>query len=91
MKTDMTSHQINAWLDKLEQARLGRESADIAPLDAEFQAFVKAASWESASHSVKAGAGRRAKERIVAGDDAEKAIADMEQEWQDYCRSHAGE
>ena len=49
-------------------------------------AYLKAEAWEGASHYVKAGIGRRAKSRKVAGEEAARVIADMEGEWAEYCR-----
>lgn len=47
--------------------------------------YIKAENWQYASHFVKAGAGRRAVERIKNGDPHETVIAEMKTEWSDYC------
>lgn len=51
-------------------------------------AYLKAKSYENSANYAKSGAGRTARDRIINGDDYEKAIADMEKEWSDYCDEH---
>ena len=51
-------------------------------------AYVKAYNWTLASHFVKCGAGRKALERIINGEDYDAAIRDMEKEFSDYCDEH---
>lgn len=51
-------------------------------------AYVKAYNWTLASHFVKCGAGRKALERIINGEDYSAAIRDMEKEFSDYCNEH---
>ena len=51
-------------------------------------AFLKAESFESASNYAKSSAGRKAKERIINGEDYSKAIEDMEAEWGKHCDAH---
>lgn len=40
------------------------------------------------THYAKAGAGRRAKERLDAGEDAQTVAADMDREWSQWCTEH---
>ena len=49
-------------------------------------AYLKAESWSMASNYIKAGAGQKAKERIINGEDYRQVIAEMEKEWLDYCK-----
>lgn len=51
-------------------------------------ALLKAESYSRSTNYAKASAGSKARERIIDGEDYEKAIADMEQEWTDYCHKH---
>lgn len=51
-------------------------------------AYLKAESFENASNYAKAAAGKRAKERIINGEDYCAAIADMESEWEKHCEEH---
>ena len=50
-------------------------------------AYLKAEDWSCASHYAKAAAGSRACKRILAGEDYEKVIADMEREWEDNLKA----
>lgn len=52
------------------------------------RAFLKAESYEYASNYAKSSAGRKAKERIINGEDYAKAIEDMESEWKAHCNEH---
>ena len=51
-------------------------------------AYLKAESWEYASHHAKVAAGKTAKQRIVAGEDYKIVIDEMESEFGDYCIAH---
>lgn len=51
-------------------------------------AYIKAENWEYASHYAKCGAGRRAKERIINGEDYVTVLADMDAEWSAHCAEH---
>lgn len=51
-------------------------------------AYIKAENWECASHYAKVGAGKRAKERIINGEDYATVLADMEAEWSAHCAEH---
>ena len=59
--------------------------ADIAPKYPRAAAFLKAEDWSYSSHYIKSSIGRRAKERIINGEDHEIVIAEMEAEWSEYC------
>lgn len=48
-------------------------------------AYLRAHEWSGAAHFVKAAAGKRAKDRILNGEDYAAALADMEAEWHAYC------
>jgi len=52
-------------------------------------AYLKAESWENAAHDVKATAGKKAKDRIAAGEDFCSVLADMEAEWSGHATAHA--
>lgn len=51
-------------------------------------AYLKAESFEYASHYAKSAAGKKAKDRIINGEDHSKVIAEMESEWKAYCDNH---
>lgn len=51
-------------------------------------AYLKAESFEYASHYAKSAAGKKAKERIINGEDPNKVITEMESEWKAYCDEH---
>lgn len=51
-------------------------------------AYLKAESYEYASHYVKSEAGKKAKERIINGDEPGTVIEEMEAEWKAYCDEH---
>ena len=51
-------------------------------------AYLKAESYEYASHYAKAGAGRRAKQAIADGADYTEALVQMEAEWSAHCAEH---
>lgn len=51
-------------------------------------AYIKTENWEYASHYVKSGAGSKAKERIINGEDYIAVLADMETEWSAHCTEH---
>lgn len=51
-------------------------------------AMLRAESYSRASNYRKAGAGRKAVERILDGEDWEKAISDMEAEWKEAVSEH---
>lgn len=64
---------------------------DIAVLKVKYpvaSAYIKAENWEYASHYVKSGAGRRAKQAITDGMDYSEALAQMEAEWSAHCEEH---
>ena len=51
-------------------------------------AFLKAEAFENASNYAKSTAGKKAKERIISGENPEIVIVDMEAEWKAYCDEH---
>lgn len=51
-------------------------------------AMLQAEAYSSASNVSKSSAGRKARERIIDGEDYKQVIADMEKEWTDYCDEH---
>lgn len=51
-------------------------------------AYIKAGNWELASHHVKSSEGRKAKERLLAGDDVSDVLADMDHNWTEWCMQH---
>lgn len=50
-------------------------------------AYIRADNYSDASHYVKAAAGSKAKKRILDGDDPTTVIAEMETEWDTYCKN----
>lgn len=64
---------------------------DFAALDAKYPraaAYLKAEAFEYASNYAKSAAGKKAKERIINGEDHDAVIADMENEWHAHCEEH---
>ena len=51
-------------------------------------AYLKAESYEHASHYAKSAAGRKAKQAIADGADYAEALAKMEAEWSAHCEEH---
>lgn len=51
-------------------------------------AYIKAENWSFASNYAKAGAGSKAKERIINGEDYNTVLADMDAEWSVHCQEH---
>ena len=63
-----------------------KPKSDPAELSAQYPmaaAMLRAESYSCAANYRKASAGRKAVERILDGDDWEKAVSDMEAEWQE--------
>lgn len=51
-------------------------------------AYLKAESFEYSHNYEKSSIGKRAKERIINGEDHETVIRQMDQEWEAYCDAH---
>ena len=51
-------------------------------------AYMKAESWQLASHYAKATAGTHGLERIIEGEDYEQVLCDMEAEWDAHVKEH---
>lgn len=99
---DLLKKTINAWAiyhDEfnrfIENDAIGKPpvkpTADIEALKAAYPraaAYIKADNFTDAAHYAKSSAGRKAKERIINGDDPDIVIADMENEWKSYCDEH---
>ena len=51
-------------------------------------AYLKAEAYGNAANYAKAAAGRKAKERIINGEDENTVITEMEAEWKAYCDEH---
>lgn len=51
-------------------------------------AYIKADAWACAANFEKASAGRKAKERIINGEEPALVLREMEKEWDEACRSH---
>lgn len=79
---------INAGAEGKSPVKPTRLYADVAAKYPRAVAYRKAINFSSAAHYAKAGAGRRAAERILDGEDYTAAISDMEQEWGDHCDAH---
>lgn len=52
-------------------------------------AYLKACEMASAANCAKAAAGKKARERIINGEDYAQALADAEKEWDAYVTEHA--
>jgi hypothetical protein len=68
-----------------------KPESDPAVLSAQYPmeaAMLRAESYSCAANYRKAGAGRKAVERILDGEDWEKAISDMETEWHEAALEH---
>nr|DAH83808.1 MAG TPA: hypothetical protein [Caudoviricetes sp.] len=68
-----------------------KPKSDPAELSAQYPmaaAMLRAESYSRASNYHKAAAGQKAVERILDGEDWEKAISDMEAEWKDAVSEH---
>ena len=68
-----------------------KPESDPAELSAQYPmaaAMLRAESYSRASNYHKASAGRKAVERILDGEDWEKAISDMEAEWKEAVSEH---
>jgi len=63
------------------------KSSDIAAQYPIAAAYLKAQSYEYASHFTKSAAGRKAKNAISEGKDYVVAIEKMEKEWSEYCNN----
>ena len=64
---------------------------DMAGLYAKYpraKAYLEASDYANAEHYVKAGAGKKALEAIINGEDYEQAIKDMKTEWAEYTTEH---
>lgn len=51
-------------------------------------AYIKAEAWECAAHYAKSAAGKRAKQRLEAGEPYQQVIAEMEAEWDQHVNAH---
>jgi len=63
-------------------------SADLKQKYPRAAAYIKAENWSFADHYVKSAAGKKAKERIVNGEDYKTVITEMEKEFSDHCMEH---
>ena len=64
---------------------------DIGALKAAYPvaaAYIKAEIWKESTNYAKSGAGEKALEKIINGEDYKQVIADMETEWKAYCGKH---
>ena len=80
--------------ERLSSLPIAKPNVDLDALKARYPraaAYLKANAWSCASHYAKAAAGRRACERILAGEDYEVVLAEMEEEWSDYVNEHMWE
>lgn len=69
-----------------------KPAVDIATLKAQFPraaAYLEAEAWSYGAHYAKVSAGKKALEKIINGEDYEKALAEMDKEWTAYCNEHA--
>ena len=68
-----------------------RPDADVAALKRQYPiaaAYLHARAASQSAHYVYRAAGRKAMERIEAGEDHDAVLADMESEWSGYCAEH---
>lgn len=64
------------------------DSADLMAKYPRAAAYLKADEYAKAANDAKAAAGKKARERIINGEDYDKAIADMDSEWTSYCNKN---
>jgi hypothetical protein len=90
---------MNAWHNEFEKSfgdvgGLGvrpKPSYDFDDLRKKYPraaAYLRATDFAEASNYAKAKAGKKAIEKIINGEDYEKALADMQTEWDTYCEEH---
>ena len=51
-------------------------------------AYLKAEEWSRAANYAKSAAGKNAADKILAGEDYNAAISEMEEKWSAYCAEH---
>lgn len=76
----------NEALSSFLPARPAVSSKDIRAKYPRAAAYIKAENWKWASNYAKSGAGEKALERIINGEDHEQVMADMESEWSAHCQ-----
>lgn len=74
--------------DGIYPAKPENDPADLSARYPMAAALLRAESYSCAANYRKAGAGRKAVERILDGEDWEKVISDMENEWRDATLEH---
>lgn len=90
---------IASWHEEFEKSfndvgGLGvraKPNCDLKAMSEKYQraaAYIKADAWSYAANFEKAAAGRKAKERIINGEEPDLVLREMEEEWDEACRSH---
>jgi hypothetical protein len=96
-KLENAINKYGIYLAKLDAAI---ESGTVAPKPPEADldmmkeaypiaaAYLRAREYASASHYIRAAAGKKAIDRIADGEDRKMVIAEMENEWKNYCKAN---
>lgn len=82
---------FNAAMERGDGRLPSRPESNIGEMKAKYPraaAYLKAENYEYSANYAQASAGRKARERIINGEDYEQVLTDMEKEWSDYCNEH---
>lgn len=96
IKAAIAEHELyhdafNAAMERGDGQLPARPESNIGEMKAKYPraaAYLKAENYEYSENYAQASAGRKARERIINGEDYEQVLADMEKEWSDYCNEH---
>lgn len=83
--------EFNAAMERGDGRLPSRPESNIGEMKAKYPraaAYLKAENYEYSANYAQASAGRKARERIINGEDYEQVLTDMEKEWSDYCNEH---
>lgn len=90
-KWEMYHEAFSRAIDRGDVRMPQRPVEDMDAIKAQYPAavaYLKAESYEYASHYAKSAAGRKAKQAIADGDNHIEALVQMEKEWSDHCNEH---
>jgi hypothetical protein len=80
-------HEYNRRFEAEDYRALAKPETTVEELKNKYPraaAYLKAQSWTYSDNVGKYGAGKAALERIIAGEDHEQVLAEMETEWSEY-------
>ena len=85
-------HEVNRRMESevLSSIMPEKPAVSVVELKAEYPraaAYITAEGWSRSSNIGKSRAGKKALERIVAGENHEQVLADMEAEWSEYAEA----